>query len=604
MRLFYVLLMVAVVLCIGLGVLFISKPTFVTDSLRQVVSESVSRSSRDDDDSYTQRIENRTDEAKRRMIDVGIAYIGLGTVLAVTFPVTRRFASGFFADFRSLRSTMAASWREMDRGMRIALVALVLLGLFVRLVYITQPLRPDEAYTVRQYASKPLLVAVSNYNAPNNHILHTLMVYATMRINDSEILIRLPTLIGGVLVIPASFILGVVLYNRRVGLIAAGLAAVSSMLIEYSVNARGYTWQTVFLLVAFAAAAFLITHGNRAVWFIWVITSALGFYTIPSMLYGFLAMVIWMVLTFILSRNWSRMVSLLVACGAMVILCGVLYSPVHILRGIRSVTSNQYVDPLPITQFVDHLNIFSRNLLMLWHRDMPLILIPIVVAGVVASLVLHRRVAKHRVPILPIVAVCCAALLFVQRVVPFERTWIMFIPLYLLFASAGIEAIIRPLFRSRLLTYAGTVAVYGVLALFLLNSNGVYLSEETGTQRNTKELADFFQSTLREGDIISGTTTNKFLLDTEFYRRGFFPMLLDGHEVRRIFFIISEPASVREEHRRQLAWLDIDASSADWGGLTLDEHLQTLDTAVFSSPRPVLSLPWATVYEMVRRETF
>ena len=67
--------------------------------------------------------------------------------------------------------------------------------------------------------------------------------------------IRLPALVAGIALVPATFAFARVLYGRAAGLLAAAFVAASSTLVEYSTNARGYTLVALATVLVFIAAA-------------------------------------------------------------------------------------------------------------------------------------------------------------------------------------------------------------------------------------------------------------------------------------------------------------------------------------------------------------
>jgi hypothetical protein len=612
-RIFYAVLIGLAVLLLGFGVACVSQPEFLMQPLREGIRD-ITATDIDSPDVNQQRFERRMIAVERRMFLVGVGYIALGVGLigVILTPQFRRFVSALAIDIHSLKRDVAISYQQVDSSILIGLAGLTALGFFLRMVYITQPLRGDEAFTYMEFAAKPWWRGISDYTLPNNHLFHTLLVHLTTRFGDSDILIRLPTFIGGVLLIPATYMLGTLLFSPWSALFAAGIVSVSSMIIEYSVNARGYTLQTLFFLIQFAAAVTLVQKPNRAAWVVFVISAALGFYTIPSMLYGFLVIMVWMGLCLLYFRQWWRIVSLITACAVTMGITMVLYSPVHIVSAISSVTSNPFVDALPMEQFLVHLRMFAGNLIAFWHRDMPLPFALLMAIGLCAAVVLHQRIAKHPVSLFPVLVGCCAALLIAQRVVPFERTWILFIPLYAIVASAGIEALVQPLVNrfikqwhnTNLVTTIG--GIFALLGIWLLASNGVYLSEETSTQRNTPELLQYLPTVLREGDALSVAPPSDYLVSVAMQRSGYDPDLTPLSDARRIWVIFSAPESVISELNRQLQWQGL--GSIYPGGLTLDNYLRRLDSKVglskFSEPRRMLALPWAEVYLLERRETF
>lgn len=69
---------------------------------------------------------------------------------------------------------------------RIVLIMFVVVGMVMRLQFVGQPIRTDEAVTYLQYASGNFLQPLYDYSAPNNHILHTIGVSVTTRLLDRK----------------------------------------------------------------------------------------------------------------------------------------------------------------------------------------------------------------------------------------------------------------------------------------------------------------------------------------------------------------------------------------------------------------------------------
>lgn len=82
---------------------------------------------------------------------------------------------------------------------------------------------------------------------------------------------------------PVTFLAGRAVYDRRAGLLAAGLVAVSLPMIEYSVNGRGYAMMWLALGLPVILTARLIERPALADWAWWVLVAALGMYASPVM---------------------------------------------------------------------------------------------------------------------------------------------------------------------------------------------------------------------------------------------------------------------------------------------------------------------------------
>src|SRR5947207_15045799 len=151
-----------------------------------------------------------------------------------------------------------ASGDRVEFAYLSALCAIFAVGVVVRVCLLSQPMRNDEALTFLYYSSKPLSMALSDYSLPNNHLFHTFLVrLAYLLLGNEPWSLRLPAFIAGTLLIPAAYLLAHRLYNRHAALLSAALVACSSILIEFTTNARGYTLICLITLLVFALATIL-----------------------------------------------------------------------------------------------------------------------------------------------------------------------------------------------------------------------------------------------------------------------------------------------------------------------------------------------------------
>src|SRR5688500_15244040 len=88
-------------------------------------------------------------------------------------------------------------WRASAAPLRAALVAIAVIAAAIRLYHVNQAMRLDEAQTFLDFAIRPLPDAISNYSAPNNHLLHTFLVWLSVRLfGYGEWAVRLPAFIA------------------------------------------------------------------------------------------------------------------------------------------------------------------------------------------------------------------------------------------------------------------------------------------------------------------------------------------------------------------------------------------------------------------------
>jgi hypothetical protein len=455
-------------------------------------------------------------------------YVGrrrLGRLLA---ELAASAAASAAALWSGLRTAVAAESR-LHLG---ALALVTLAALLVRLEFLFQPMRYDESVTYVHYASRPWYIALTTYTAPNNHVLHSELVHLTTSLFGSAAwAIRLPAFVAGVVLVPATYLAGRALYAKHAGLLGAGLVAASSVAIEYSTNARGYTLVALCFALLLALGTRLLASSNQAEWLAFALLGAVGFFTVPVMVYAFGAVATWLAISLLLAGERRLLVHRLLPAVAIAgVLSALAYAPIVATSGLASLVDNEFVQSLTWSEFGDELPDSLQSVWDGWNRDVPLPLALALAAGFVTALAFHRRLARVGFP------PALAALAFVvpvvvaQRVVPFERVWLFLLPLYLITAAAGVLFALRPL-AARV---GGEAAVALVLALVLagalagtaIATQSVAESEDTTTFRDAERVGDLLEAELRPGDKVLVAPPADAVLEYELTRRGLDPAAL------------------------------------------------------------------------------
>lgn len=124
------------------------------------------------------------------------------------------------------------------------LLFITLFGAALRLYRLGyQSLWYDEATTWVHISSPSLAAMLARLGPDWQQPLHFILLYFTTPwLGDSEIGLRLPSVVAGILVIPAGFMLGRRMFGLRAGLLVAAMLAVLRIPIFYSQEARGYAW--------------------------------------------------------------------------------------------------------------------------------------------------------------------------------------------------------------------------------------------------------------------------------------------------------------------------------------------------------------------------
>jgi hypothetical protein len=352
----------------------------------------------------------------------------------------------------------------------IALVAVIAATTVIRGLRLDHPMRYDEAFTFLVYVAPTGLRQLFNYSTPNNHLLHTLLVKAaSLLFGQSPWGLRMPAFLAGVAIVPAVAGLACKVSGRRsAGLIAAVLACSSSILIEYSVNARGYSLICLFaLLQAHAASRLLDDSGWAAGWALWVGLTALGILTIPIMLYptAISASLVLLQRRFVSTSEGCHtpMRRLFLAPIVALSLAILLYTPTFLISGTAAVLSNPFVTPKPMDVVWTGLPRAALETLRLWMRHTSWAWLGMVTGGLVWAVVVGAR-RRHAFLLLPVLAPALLMMFaLVQRVTPYPRVWLFAWPLLLAVAASGIDSAARALLPTW--RHAWGVALIGVLAV-------------------------------------------------------------------------------------------------------------------------------------------
>ena len=162
----------------------------------------------------------------------------------------------------------------MTRGERALLVVIVAAGAAIRFAGLgSQSWSPDEGVTVAllKLGFGDLFTAVRH--SESTPPLYYVLAWAWAKVFGlNEYGLRSLSALAGTLTVPAAYVAGASLVTRRVGLVAAALAAFSPLLVWYSQEARSYALLVLLVTVSFALFA------QRRLWW-WAAVSALALAT-------------------------------------------------------------------------------------------------------------------------------------------------------------------------------------------------------------------------------------------------------------------------------------------------------------------------------------
>jgi hypothetical protein len=282
---------------------------------------------------------------------------------ARTAPARTRQAAGF-------------AWTA-HRTETAVFLAILAAGIALRLHYIGRDIRHDEAWTYMVYARRPAYLTPLLLTDVNHHPLNTLLIQLAVALfGDPAWAIRLPAFLFGVGCVPAAYALARSLGGAGPAAIAAALVAGASPLIEFSVNARGYSGVTCCSLLMLWAGLRAIRSGGMSTWPLVVVAAVLGAYAnIVMLLPGIAAFTWFAILAAAADRTPLGPNSRAVLLAGLAVMAGTLflYIPIFTVSGWDVIASSQGIKSrASIVAALQTIPRFADILMANWARDVGL----------------------------------------------------------------------------------------------------------------------------------------------------------------------------------------------------------------------------------------
>jgi hypothetical protein len=441
---------------------------------------------------------------------------------------------------------------EKDRRIVMLVVAMTLLAALIRMPYLWKPMGHDETYTYIAFASRGLRVTMTDYHLPNNHVFHTILVFfASQLFGDSPAAIRLPAFLAGVLVVPLSFFVAKLFFDKLIALFSASVLAAIPVMIDYSTNARSYSLLAVLFLLLILVSAYVKDRRNTIAWSILVLISALGLYANPTMVYPIAVVFCWLVICSLLNRidpKYGRHIYLYLSLSALsiVLIAGLLYLPIIVYSGIQALIGNNVIASLNWTDFYESVPARIRNTWSEWIGDLHAYLRTVGLFGLAASAVFPPIRRSGLFLFLAAAALSIGTILLVQRVAPWPRIWLFLLPIVVIWAVAGLIGFFRFIFSKfragdSFLTLLIALAVVFILSAGMVRSFG-YFSTKSNLTGEVESSAVFLSGFLQEGDVVISTSPDTVVLKYYLQRHEIEPEYLeiaDSKPFRRAIVLVN-----------------------------------------------------------------
>ncbi|MGL6268146.1 MAG: hypothetical protein ACRC2O_09465, partial [Chitinophagaceae bacterium] len=225
---------------------------------------------------------------------------------------------------------------------------------------ITIPVNYDEAVTYELFSSKNPIISLTNYPFPNNHVLHSIITNFTRYLPFPALVnMRISPIIVNFFTWSIAFMFIAGFYSKKTALVITAISAVLFMNIYYGFMSRGYSMVNLFFVSALYAAYKLIQNNKGKHYWVWfTVSSILGFCTMPSFLYPFLILNLF-ILIYRPKSIVKQTIMGFITAGAVVL----FYAPIIFLNGLGALTKNEYVKPISRAEVLENLpHFFSQTI--------------------------------------------------------------------------------------------------------------------------------------------------------------------------------------------------------------------------------------------------
>lgn len=320
---------------------------------------------------------------------------------------------------------------------------LTVLGLIPRLYFLNEPIGWDEAKIAAWLMNFSAQQIAGFYSNIGNHIFHTLISEVLRELfGDDLYVLRAPSLIAGLALIPAVYYAFRLFFDSRVAILTAALCASSPCMIYASTNARGYIFQAFFVILLLPATVAVCRTFSRYSVSAFVLVCFSAFYTLPTTIFivpGLFIVALWTDK----HSNESRDISRFMRCKrlfkalsitAVFVILGYGYALYNTGFGLS--LGNEYLKPA--MNLHSNYVFIQHQLVMLWlmmHWDLPswiaAVSLVLFCLGIIIAFLSREKISYFALA--SIVFAVMAGFILV-RFGP-SRAQLLWVPFYYLFVS-------------------------------------------------------------------------------------------------------------------------------------------------------------------------
>jgi hypothetical protein len=407
-------------------------------------------------------------------------------------------------------------------------------------------------------------------------------------------------------VILASWFVARSLYGQLAGILTAGCVAALPTFIEFSVNARGYAlqWLSVLAVMWFG----LVLQENpslRIGWLGLVVAGVAGMFSIPTTLMAIAGVFGWMLASTLADGEASELKSSLrnvvltgIAIGLLSLL---LYVPSLVVAGPGALMATSVIE-WQQRDFTKGFERMGQCAWVHWAGGVPTVALWILFGGLVIGLCFHRRVCRHRVPMMIALWLAAAVFALSRHFFAFPRVWSYLLLSTVMTACAGLSLVLTSLAgrsRTRRVVFAGVAVV--VLASFVgagvIKQRVLFASNESGMIIDADAIVDYLSTELRPGDsLVSNAIINYELLRR---RPELYGSLTKPEDAARVVAVVVKTIGSTEIcNNAEVMALLVAQDTADPKSLA-----GRIDLNAYKPPEVGAKFLTSTVYFLARRST-
>ena len=373
-----------------------------------------------------------------------------GSILLIKYKSIALYCSKLLKHFQKALNLLS----NLNPLCKKLLAGLLIFNLLIKWYYLTKmPVFVDEAWTYFVFSSKGFLTAISYYPAPNNHILHSILTVFSVQLPvDILTALRLPNFLANIIAVLLFFIVISKLFSNKTALFFSLVFSTMFPMMYYGYIARGYIFYLIGFIVLFYIAVNSLRNQRliKAYFPLWLLATITGFYSIPTFLYPYMSIYLYLSIYFYKNKDWKSFKNIQIINLISAISVLLIYFPVLLISGIKSLIDNPYVKPhnriSVLRNFDEHFDDTSWFLF-----NLPLIASLFI--ALIYFYLLHKKKWIHEVKFAFFILIFSPLIMLIHATLPMPRIWIYWL-IPVLFLSIHIyEIFIKDKYGYRLQIY-------------------------------------------------------------------------------------------------------------------------------------------------------